>query len=148
MTAIPKPKKPPKLMLRYDIPVGTKPAKCRSCRATVYWVKTGLTSIPLDLDEEEREATGNIYGTSHFLTCPQASQWSKGTKPATASSADRKTCEHDVDHCPRCGGEHGTMTFYELERSADSFGWWALCPKTSEPLLLRTKAQREKGGAE
>lgn len=132
MGEVPKPRKPPK---RYEIPPGTKPSRCRSCQAVIYWVKVGGTTHPLEMSTDGK-------GTSHFLTCPQASQWSKGSKPP--ARPDRKTCEHDVDSCPRCGGEHGSMTFYELDRPADAFGWWALCPKTSEPLLLRARPNEQR----
>jgi hypothetical protein len=73
-------------------------AKCRSCRATVYWVRTTAHRLmPLDPHPSEHgnvvlergeparvvgaeeaarlRAEGRPLYVSHFTTCPQAAQW-------------------------------------------------------------------------
>ena len=49
-----------------------------------------------------------------------------------------------VRDCSRCGGNHRTMIFRELNRSEkDSAGircnHFAICPKTKQPILMRDK---------
>ena len=52
--------------------------RCRSCGAPVIWAKTAAgKDCPYDAD-----AQGNNSGVSHFTTCPEASDWSTGKRPA------------------------------------------------------------------
>jgi hypothetical protein len=50
--------------LIFEIPPGTPAARCRSCEADVYWVKT----------KSGKNMPANADGTSHFSTCPSADQ--------------------------------------------------------------------------
>jgi hypothetical protein len=44
----------------------------------------------------------------------------------------------DVKHCARCGAKvHPGVKFQKLRRPAKEFNWWASCPKTGEPILMR-----------
>lgn len=38
--------------------------------------------------------------------------------------------------CQRCGEDH-VLTFRQLVPPIDDYGWWAPCPTTGEPILLR-----------
>jgi hypothetical protein len=67
----------------YDVPAGTQPSECRgkSCRATIYWVKSGDKSIPIDCEVDggyEPDAQSMGSGVSHFTTCPDVAQFSRG----------------------------------------------------------------------
>ena len=45
----------------------SKPRKCKSCLATIYWIKTHAgKAMPVDPD-----------GLSHYGTCPDADKWRK-----------------------------------------------------------------------
>lgn len=49
---------------RLKMPLEAKQAKCRSCDADIWWMKTSNgKNIPLD-----------VNGTAHFTTCPSADQ--------------------------------------------------------------------------
>ena len=51
----------------YPIPADARTSRCRSCDRPIFWGVTDAGKrIPLDLG-----------GTSHFLTCPDAGQWSR-----------------------------------------------------------------------
>jgi len=53
--------------MKYEIPEGTPQSACRSCQATIYWVKTPAgKNMPVNPD-----------GEPHWGTCPQAKQWTK-----------------------------------------------------------------------
>ena len=44
----------------------------------------------------------------------------------------------DVRRCARCGAkEHKQLEFQRLRRPAKDFNWWAPCPETGEPILMR-----------
>lgn len=59
--------------MTFDIPKGTPVAKCRSCGASIQWIKTTKgKNMPVNAD-----------GTSHFATCPQAGNWRRGKKVTT-----------------------------------------------------------------
>lgn len=52
-------------IIKFDIPENQEPARCRGCRALIYWIKTSNgKNMPVDVD-----------GTSHFATCPKADQF-------------------------------------------------------------------------
>ena len=42
----------------------------------------------------------------------------------------------DVIRCARCGKKHLDLEFKRLSQPRAEFQWWALCPKTKEPILL------------
>lgn len=42
-----------------------------------------------------------------------------------------------VKACQRCGEEHWQLTFEPLANPADEWTYWALCPRTKQPILLR-----------
>lgn len=53
-----------------------------------------------------------------------------------------------VEVCPRCLGCHEDLAFSRLTRPSGGWAWWASCPTTLEPILLRlheesTPAERE-----
>jgi hypothetical protein len=53
--------------MKYEIPEGTNPSRCRSCGAVIYWVKTKLRkNMPVNHD-----------GEPHWSNCPHAKNWSK-----------------------------------------------------------------------
>lgn len=56
-----------KNQIRFEIPRGTKPAKCRSCGEFIYWITTvSYKKMPVNKD-----------GISHFATCPFADKHRK-----------------------------------------------------------------------
>lgn len=69
----------------YRIPPGTKPARCKSCGATVYWIVTARgANMPVSVDYPGCYGpigpTGHPdegVGVSHFTNCPNASAHSK-----------------------------------------------------------------------
>jgi hypothetical protein len=49
---------------------------------------------------------------------------------------DRKKI--DVKRCARCGKNHAALEFQRFRRAPTSgFEWWALCPTTQEPILMK-----------
>ena len=81
--------------MRVGVPTGCNPGRCRSCGAAVLWVRTGKNKAkPLDarpvadgnmVIENERAVHfqplihgGQLRYMTHFATCPQGEQWSKG----------------------------------------------------------------------
>ena len=61
--------KPPTL---FDIPAGTREAKCAGCDAPIYWVRSAAgKSMPLVFHSDG--LGGTRFGTSHFIDCPAAS---------------------------------------------------------------------------
>ncbi len=79
-----------------DIPAGATPGYCSSCNAPILWARTGRNDKAKPLDrrsrgdgnmviENERAVifqplihTGMTRYMTHFATCPQGAQWSKG----------------------------------------------------------------------
>ena len=78
------------------VPAGATPGYCSSCRAPILWVRTGRNRKAKPLDRRPR-GDGNmvienelavvyqplLHSTftrymTHFATCPQGAQWSKG----------------------------------------------------------------------
>lgn len=56
--------------MKFDIPEGTPPAKCRGCDAKIFWVKTPANkNMPVDPD-----------GEAHWGTCPKANEFGKNKK--------------------------------------------------------------------
>ncbi len=51
--------------VRYDIPEGTDPSRCRGCQAMTYWIKTPAGKNMLVEPD----------GTPHWATCPKADQF-------------------------------------------------------------------------
>jgi hypothetical protein len=46
---------------------------------------------------------------------------------------------HVIDvlkRCARCGGKHKDITFFQLDRPADEYTHYALCPSNLQPILL------------
>ena len=57
----------PKPVKTYKVDTDAPPSKCKSCGATVYWIKTFKgKNMPVNPD-----------GVSHFATCKQADKWRK-----------------------------------------------------------------------
>lgn len=53
--------------IKYEIPEGTRPAKCSGCARAIYWVKTAAgKNMPVDPD-----------GTPHWATCPKREAFKK-----------------------------------------------------------------------
>jgi hypothetical protein len=42
----------------------------------------------------------------------------------------------DIVGCARCGENHGALEFMPLTNHA-RYTWWAMCPRTEQPLLMR-----------
>lgn len=62
--------------MTFDIPPKAPPRACRSCSATIYWIQTDKGRLmPVDPD-----------GTSHFATCPNASEHRKPRAKARKES--------------------------------------------------------------
>lgn len=45
----------------------------------------------------------------------------------------------EIEHCPRCGLQHGAVVFEKLRRRADEYTHWTMCPETLEPVFLAEK---------
>lgn len=71
----------------FIVPVATRPARCRSCGARVFWITTAAgKKMPVDCavegGREPRPASSwpppavpdSGLGASHFATCPNAAQ--------------------------------------------------------------------------
>lgn len=57
--------RPERKAVTFAIPPGTPERSCASCGAPMFWLKTKTgRSMPVNPD-----------GTSHFASCPQATQW-------------------------------------------------------------------------
>lgn len=41
-----------------------------------------------------------------------------------------------VRRCQRCGEDHADLTFTPLDRAADDYMWWALCPTKRQPRVM------------
>ena len=74
----------PRLPQLFVIPPATPAARCRSCNAVVYWVRTPAgrpmpVSVNTDVAAECVEPTMTTVGRgiSHFADCPNASQHRK-----------------------------------------------------------------------
>ncbi len=64
------------------------PATCRSCNASIIWTRTEQGArVPLDVTTT-RVWDGQRYALSHFLSCPQASEWS--SKPKSKSKKKKE----------------------------------------------------------
>jgi hypothetical protein len=46
--------------------------------------------------------------------------------------------------CARCGGEHKDLILYKLGCKRQEFSHWAICPYTTEPILV-VIAKKTKG---
>ena len=45
----------------------------------------------------------------------------------------------DVMSCARCGFNHDHVAFLKLVRPMSDFQWWAECPITHEPILMKVE---------
>lgn len=57
-----------------------------------------------------------------------------------------ETVKTDVFHCARCEEDHMDVTFVKMkghpvEIEGWKYGWWALCPVTRDPILLRKEEE-------
>jgi transcription elongation factor Elf1 len=43
-----------------------------------------------------------------------------------------------VKHCQRCGKDHA-LYFQELNNAVDAWSYFAICPNTDQPILLRVE---------
>lgn len=77
-------------MTVYDSSVGER-GTCRSCGATVYWIRNELTGKSSPFDPVETCGACNGQGCkrcrfegrlqkSHFASCPQAAEWRKAKR--------------------------------------------------------------------
>lgn len=52
-----------------------------------------------------------------------------------------ETRTHEVDECPRCGVDHGEVTFHRIdepiEGPAGEYPWWWLCEEAKAPVLAQ-----------
>ena len=55
--------------LTFEIPEGTRPARCRACAEEIYF-------IPRERQPEKKHPV-NADGISHFATCPEADSFRK-----------------------------------------------------------------------
>lgn len=67
----------------FEVPAGTRPAQCRSCLATIYWIETASgRRMPVDCEvdgghtpsEPRSRVSVDGTGVSHFATCPNADE--------------------------------------------------------------------------
>lgn len=47
-----------------------------------------------------------------------------------------------ITHCARCGEDHAEVIFRRFHSPVEDedgtlWEWWAICPKTKEPILMR-----------
>jgi len=42
-----------------------------------------------------------------------------------------------IEGCARCGSNHQQLVFNKLFRPAEDFDYWALCPTTGEPVIMK-----------
>lgn len=42
-----------------------------------------------------------------------------------------------ITQCARCGGSHDGLIFTPLVNATDEWSWWALCPATQQPVLMK-----------
>lgn len=50
---------------------------------------------------------------------------------------------HSVKHCARCGQDHDDLHYKKFvnpiyDDDGTEWGWWATCPTTGDPILMRT----------
>lgn len=43
--------------------------------------------------------------------------------------------------CPRCKKTHADVEFQRFRIPAKEYQWWAPCPKTGEPILIRDRKE-------
>lgn len=51
----------------------------------------------------------------------------------------------DVRLCQRCGENHDELGFDPLSNPADEYSWFAKCPITQQPILLKIQALKQSG---
>jgi len=42
-----------------------------------------------------------------------------------------------IQQCARCGGSHPDLNFQPFSSPNPTYDYWAVCPTTQEPILLR-----------
>lgn len=90
MTLAPKNARAPRAPQFFDVPARTRPAECKGCKSTVYWIVTAAgkrMQVDCDVEGGVRPSTGSgtlggveYYagrGTSHFADCPMADSFRK-----------------------------------------------------------------------
>ena len=65
--------RPPKL---YVIPNETKPATCRGCKASIYFVQTAAGKM-IPVVPHSRNLLGELLGAPHFIDCPKRDEFRK-----------------------------------------------------------------------
>jgi hypothetical protein len=66
-----------KTALTFPIPPSAPVVPCRSCKAPIVWIRTALGKrMPVNY-ERVNGCCPPASGTSHFATCPNASDWRK-----------------------------------------------------------------------
>ena len=48
-----------------------------------------------------------------------------------------------VTDCQRCGKNHMGLLFKKLANPADEWSYWAMCPTTQQPVLMRVVEGQE-----
>ena len=43
----------------------------------------------------------------------------------------------NITGCKRCGDNHPSLLFHAIFNPSDVFNWWATCPTTGQPLLIK-----------
>lgn len=54
-----------------------------------------------------------------------------------------KTMTIDICGCQRCQQNHRDVKFQRLANPTDDWRWWATCPVTRQPILLRVVEEPE-----
>ncbi len=54
---------------------------------------------------------------------------------------DEKYVITDVKRCARCQDDHDGVVFCRLYNPSDEYEWWAHCPTTWQPILMKIVAE-------
>lgn len=49
----------------------------------------------------------------------------------------KETMQVNVHGCARCGVDHEMLRFLPLRNAPDEWQWFALCPNTQQPVMLK-----------
>lgn len=112
----------------YPLPEHGRTAYCKSCGASIVWIKTEAgRPLPLDLRTAETRC-GVRYALNHFSTCPEGRHWSHhGAHDMAAQEAPASPwARHVADLAAR----------YRLADGTLPATWWLLGRRNlSEPMV-------------